>query len=52
MSVSTGLLAVSSLLELSVYTLSLEDDLPTWTNKWSIAYVYVYVEYYVSSTHA
>jgi hypothetical protein len=33
-----GLLAVSSLSELSVYTLALEDDLPTWTKKWSITY--------------
>ncbi len=31
-----GLLAVSTLDSLSVYNLSLEDDLPTWTRKWSI----------------
>lgn len=36
-----GLLAVGSLLGLSVHTLILENDLPTWSQKWTVSYVSV-----------
>ena len=34
-----GLLAVGTAASLSVYTLALENDLPTWSLKWSLPYV-------------
>lgn len=36
---TSGLLAVASHNSLSVYTLILENDLPTWSKKWTCAYV-------------
>lgn len=35
-----GLLAVGCENELSVYTLLLENDLPTWSKKWAAMYVW------------
>lgn len=32
-----GLLAVGSERRLSVYTLVLEDDVPTWSMKWTVS---------------
>lgn len=37
----SGLLAVGTPSSLSVYTLILENDLPTWSLKWTLPYVTV-----------
>lgn len=36
--IETGLLAVGTGRGLSVYTLVLENDLPTWSQKWAASY--------------